>query len=507
MKWLILSGLLFMTLGCEATSQKLAVTLETYRPAFHFSPAAGWINDPNGLVYYEGEYHLFYQYHPDDTVWGPMHWGHAVSRDLHHWQELPIALFPDENGTIFSGSAIIDWHNTAGFGKEAMVAIFTHADDPIQQQSLAYSTDNGRTWTKYDGNPVLKPLGNMPDFRDPKVIWYGDQETGHWVMPLAAGQAILFFKSADLKSWESTGGFGLTDGAHDGFWETPDLFELPVQSTDATRWVLTVGVGSGAPAGGSGQQYFIGHFDGETFANENDPETVLWADYGADFYAGQSWSDAPDGRRVWLGWLNNWTYASKLPTATKNEGWRGAMSLPRELALVYTADGIRMVQTPVTEFARLRGETQRWQNEVIRGESDLLDGISAETVDIVAEFKITPETDLVGIRVRVGNGQQTSIGYGHKQCVLFIDRSESGATTFSDDFTLLHTAPLESENDIVKLHIIVDRASVEVFANDGLVVMTEQIFPDDNATGLSVFTNGSAVSLRHLAVTPLIAKP
>lgn len=468
--------------------------LEQYRPAFHFTPATAWMNDPNGLVYYDGEYHLFYQHNPDDTVWGPMHWGHAVSPDLINWQHLPIALYPDELGTIFSGSAVIDWHNTAGFGKEAMVAIFTHDKQPHQMQSIAWSNDKGRTWTKYAGNPVIAPPSDMPDFRDPKVSWYGDRETGHWTMCLAAGQRILFYKSADLKTWKASGSFGLNEGHHGGVWECPDLFELPVEGTDKTRWVLLVSTGDNAPAKGSGQQYFIGRFDGETFTNENDKETVLWADYGADFYAGQSWSDMTDGRRVWIGWMNNWQYANTIPTST----WRSAMTLPREVGLAQTADGIRMVQKPVDEFTRLRGALQSWDNVVIDGESDLLARVDAETVELIATFEVEPTADRFGLRVRVGSGQHTTIGYCNKQKALFVERGESGDTSFDDAFSTAHSAPLEPQNGLIKLHIIVDRSSVELFANDGLVSMTERVFSAENATGLSLFSEGSNVILQQL---------
>jgi ABC-type sugar transport system permease subunit len=274
------------------------------------------------------------------------------------WRHLPIALYPDEVGNIFSGSAVIDWKDTAGFGAEAMVAIFTHESQGRQMQSLAYSTDQGRTWHKYDANPVLDPPNNIKNFRDPKVLWYdaGDG-AGHWVMSVAAGNVILFYSSPDMKNWEPTGGFGLGYSATCGVWETPDLFELPVDGGPETRWVLAVGIGGCAPGGGSGVQYFIGAFDGATFSSENPQETVLWADYGADFYAAQSWSDAPGGRRIWVGWMNNWLYAQDIPTSS----WRGALTIPRELALTNTPQGVRLVQRPVPELQQLRGEHWDWE--------------------------------------------------------------------------------------------------------------------------------------------------
>ena len=339
---------------------------EPYRLQYHFTPPEAWMNDPNGLVYYDGEYHLFYQHNPDDTVWGPMHWGHAVSNDLVNWQYLPIALYPDEIGTIFSGSAVVDWQDTAGFGAEALVAIFTHAAGNRQMQSLAYSTDRGRTWQKYDGNPVIEPPNNIRNFRDPKVFWYDENGgVGHWVMSVAAGNIILFYTSPDLVNWESSGGFGLGYGAMCGVWETPDLFELPVDGGPETRWVLAVGIGGCAPGGGSGVQYFVGDFDGEAFTSENPKDTVLWADFGADFYAAQSWSDAPEDRRIWLAWMNNWPYAQDIPTST----WRGAFTIPREVALTTTPQGIRLAQQPVPELAERRGEHRHWENETVGAES------------------------------------------------------------------------------------------------------------------------------------------
>ncbi len=477
---------------------------EPYRPQYHFTPPEQWMNDPNGMVYYDGEYHLFYQYHPDDVVWGPMHWGHAVSEDLVNWTHMPIALYPEEVGNIFSGSAVIDWNNTAGFGKEAMVAIFTHENAGRQMQSLAYSTDKGRTWTKYAGNPVLDPPKNIKNFRDPKVIWYeNDDGSGHWVMLVGAGNVILFFTSPDLINWNPTGGFGFGYGSTAGVWETPDLFELPVAGGPDTRWALTVAVGNGAPAGGSGVQYFIGDFDGKVFTSENPKELTLWADYGPDFYAPQSWSDAPDGRRIWLAWMNNWSYAQQIPTST----WRGAMTIPREVGLTNTPDGVRLVQRPVPELEQLRGKQHQWRGETIGSGNDLLADVSGELLEIIAEFQVDDlnAVDRVGLRVRTGGGEHTTIGYGVKSRSLFVDRSESGETDFSDNFSGIHTAPLTPIEGKIRLHVFVDRSSVEVFANDGLVVMTERVFPDSDSVGVEVFADGGEAVLNALDIYRLDA--
>jgi fructan beta-fructosidase len=506
LKWLIvIIGVMGFLYGCSITPLNNARTRmpldEPYRLRYHFTPPAKWMNDPNGLVYYEGEYHLFYQHNPEDTVWGPMHWGHAASRDLVNWQHLPIALFPDENGAIFSGSMVVDWHNTAGFGEEAMIAIFTHDQNGRQSQSLAYSTDKGRTWAKFAGNPVLLPPANIRNFRDPKVFWYGDAETGHWVMAVTGGTVILFFTSSDLKYWTPTGGFGFGYGATEAVWETPDLFQLPVDGSPDTRWVLSVGVGNGGPAGGSGTQYFTGSFDGETFSSENPKDTVLWADFGADFYAAQSWNEAPSGRRLWIGWLNNWRYADTIPTAT----WRGAFSLPRELSLTSTPDGIRLVQQPIPELEKLRGKRRDWQNETITPGVNLSSRLESETSEIIAEFRITPnmEANRLGFRLRSGNGGQTSVGYTTKSRTLFIDRAECGQAEFSPAFPGVHTAQLDPQDGLIRLHIFVDRASIEVFGNDGLVAISDQIFPCAGGSSLELFADGGSVQVNHLTIFQL----
>lgn len=473
---------------------------DLYRPAFHFTPPSMWLNDPNGLVYYAGEYHLFYQYHPHSTVWGPMHWGHAVSKDLVTWEHLPIALYPDEHGLIFSGSAVIDWKNTAGFGKEAMVAIFTynnHTYDDIKRvedQNIAYSTDRGRTWTKYAGNPVVPHPGNLTDFRDPKVFWHVD----HWAMALAAGDRVLFYISPDLKQWEPSGFFGGGFGSTDGVWETPDLFQLPVSGSDS-RWVLTVGVGSGAYAGGSGTQYFVGDFDGKTFTSENPKETILWMDHGPDFYAPQSWNDEPHGRRISIAWMSNWSYAREVPSTD----WRGAFSLPRELTLAQTAHGIRLRQTPVVELKALHCSTLQWLDRKILPGTNLLAELQKDTFEIVAEFQVDSPAEMFGFNVRKSSTQQTTIAYKPKTQELIVDRRDSGQADFKDGFAANYSVPLQPEDGCIRLHIFVDRCSVEVFANDGLAAISALIFPAEEQLGLEVFSSGGTVTLNVLTVYKL----
>ncbi len=487
--------------ACKPRIERSPMPLnQPYRERIHFSPPAAWMNDPNGLVYYAGEYHLFYQHNPDDIVWGPMHWGHAVSTDLVNWQHLPIALYPDDNGTIFSGSAVIDWRNSAGFGKEAMIAIFTQDQNGRQSQSLAYSTDKGRSWTKYAGNPVLEPPNNIHNFRDPRVFWYGDAQSGHWVMAVTGGSVILFFTSADLKKWTPTGGFGFGYGATGGVWETPDLFELPVDGGPETRWVLSVGVGNGAPSGGTGTQYFVGTFNGENFTSDNPKNTVLWADFGADFYAAQSWNEAPGGNRIWLGWLNNWRYADKIPTST----WRGAFSLPRQLSLTSTPDGLRLIQQPLSGMDTLRDANRAWQDQVIAPGENLLAGLSGEVFEIIAEFEVLPSTQAnrLGLRLKSGDNQ-TTIGYATKSHTLFVDRKDCGQNSFRPDFPGVQTALMEPQGGKVRLHIFVDRASVEVFGNDGLASITDQVFLCAGSSSLELFADGGPVHLNALTVYQL----
>lgn len=450
------------------------------------------MNDPNGLVYHKGEYHLFYQYHPGSDVWGSMHWGHAVSRDLIHWRHLPPALFPDENDVIFSGSAVIDRTNSAGFGRSALVAVFSYHKDRIETQNLAFSVDRGRTFVKYPGNPVIPHPGTGSEFRDPKVFRYQDV----WVMALAAGRSILFYTSRDLKRWEPGGAFGDGHGCTEGVWETPEMFQLPVQGTDESRWVLTVGVGNGAPAGGSGTQYFVGHFDGRTFISDNSKEKVFWADYGADYYAPQSWNNEPNGRRLIIGWMKNWKYANLVPSS----GWRGAFTVIREASLQRTPRGIRLFHQPIPELHSLRGPHHRWRNEKILPGTNILSDVRGKAIEILAEFQPTDTGDCFGFRVRMGEAERTVIQYNIRNKQLLVDRTRSGRVDFSDGFAAVHRAELTPMDGRIRLHLFIDSASVEVFANDGQVAFSECIFPAEESQGLELFVEGGIVLLNSLDV-------
>jgi fructan beta-fructosidase len=430
--------------------------LEPYRPQLHFSPLAGWMNDPNGMVYFAGEYHLFYQYNPDLAFFGNIHWGHAVSTDLVHWEELPVALAPSDTlGLVYSGSAVVDAHNTSGFcagGKPCLVAIFTHAggDDKTQKQSLAYSNDRGRSWSEYAQNPVLTDA-TQKDFRDPKVFWHAP--SAKWVMTLAAGNAVRLYGSPDLKAWRYLSAF--TAGTEDTF-ECPELFELPVEG-GGTRWVLKVDTFDGGPYGGSGGRYFVGGFDGATFTATQGLDAPAWLDAGKDFYAAVSWFGAPGGRTLWLGWMNNWAYAMGLPTGD----WRGAMTLPRELALRKTAAGAyTLVQRPVAEL------------EVLRAGALSLAALQGDVLEIRAVFDVSAGKT-AGFRI----GADTVVGYDAAAQELFVERGDGAAGAgFGGRFA----GPLAPLANRVTLHVFVDKSSVEVFGNDGERVITALRFPTDD---------------------------
>lgn len=342
----VLSGILCFQM---AMAQETSSRDELYRPQYHFTPLANWNNDPNGLVFYKGEYHLFYQFYPGGMEWGPMHWGHAVSKDMLHWEDLPIALYPDSLGYIFSGSVVVDKDNTAGFqqgSEKALVAIFTYHDPKtnIESQAIAFSTDKGRTWKKYKGNPVI-PNPGLRDFRDPKVRWFTPLKK--WVMVVSCHDHIAFYTSFNLKQWAKESEFGKGKGSHGGVWECPDLFPLKINGTGETKWILTVNNG-GSPAGGGGTQYFIGNFEGHAFTA--DDNKTRWLDGGADEYAGITWSNT-GSRTIFIGWMNNWPAANKnIPSYV----WRGGMTLPMELSLVKRNDSsMFLVKLPVKELRKL----------------------------------------------------------------------------------------------------------------------------------------------------------
>ncbi|MDZ4700004.1 MAG: glycoside hydrolase family 32 protein [Rhodothermales bacterium] len=482
----------FLSSGCTTRPTTYS---EPYRLQYHFSPERNWMNDPNGLVYHDGEYHLFYQYNPFGDRWGHMSWGHAISPDLVHWEHLPVALEEDDGVMIFSGSAVVDAANTAGFagpGETPLVAIYTGHTDTLQNQNLAYSVDRGRTWTKYAGNPVLD-LG-MKDFRDPKVIWH--EESGQWIMvvSLSTERKVHFYGSPDLKSWTFLSEFGPA-GETEGIWECPDIFLLPVEGSGESRWVLIVNIGSKAAAGGSGGQYFVGSFDGRTFLNDNPPEQTLWVDHGADFYAGVTWSDMPasDGRRILLGWLNNWQYAQDIPTSP----WRSSQSLPRTLGLRASPEGIRLVQQPVRELQTLREAHQSVSSLDFDDATDL--NIRDNQLEILVDVVLNgaPRVELA---VLAGETERTIVGYDAVEGEVYIDRSASGVGDFHEAFLARHAAPLAAPDGRVRLHVFVDWSSVEVFADDGLAVLSDRVFPRASSQGVRFTSEGGTATIESLDV-------
>jgi sucrose-6-phosphate hydrolase SacC (GH32 family) len=653
------------TLVCAAANSSGTYS-EPFRPQYHFTPEKNWMNDPNGLVYYKGEYHLFYQYNPYGDKWGHMSWGHAVSPDMVHWKHLPLAL-PEEDGVmIFSGSAVIDWKNSSGFGKDGqppMVAIYTgyRTNDNVQFECIAFSNDKGRTWTKYSANPVINL--NSKDFRDPKVQWH--EPTKKWIMTvsLSAEHKVCFYGSTNLKEWTLLSKFGPA-GATGGVWECPDLFELPVQGTNEKRWVLAVNINPGSIAGGSGGQYFIGEFDGTRFVADKDmlgksasefvpegkliadfegetygdwkttgdafgpgpakgkfpnqnpvdgykgerlvnsfyqgdqttgtltlpefevtkpflnfligggsqketrmdlwvdgkvvrtasgddgerlswrawdvrelvgrkakieivdnatsgwghinidqimladapahsaSESALWFDYGPDYYAAVSWSDVPnsDGRRLWLGWMNNWQYGQDVPTSP----WRSAMSIPREVGLRKTADGIRLVQKPAQEMESLRSEHFQFNGGNVAAVNDWLakNKIQGDQLEMLVEF--APQSAGVeGVRVLKGDKEATVIGVDRGRGQALVDRMQSGMTNFHPKFASKNEAPIIARDGKVKLHIFVDAGSVEVFINDGECVFTDLVFPSAASRGVEFFGPASHSTISSLNVWQL----
>ena len=424
------------------------------RPHFHFAPARNWMNDPNGLIFYRGKYHLFFQYNPEDNQWGNMSWGHATSTDLINWQELPLAISHTPTHAIFSGSAVVDYFNTTGFGSlenPAIVAIYTqHQHDGLRQaQSLAYSTDEGLTWQHYEGNPILDL--EMKNFRDPKVSWNTVNEA--WVMSVVKPEefTVAFYQSPDLKSWELLSEFTNKNGT-DGVWECPDLFPLPVNNNPADiKWVLLVSVNPGGVTGGSGTHYFIGDWNGKEFIADN--RTTRWLDYGRDNYAGVTFNDAPENRRIYLGWMNNWDYAKKIPANPA----RGSMTIPRELSLVKIDDRITLIQNPVKEINISEVNDQR--------------------------FVITPSATKSGIRFDREDGASFDIGYDHERKEIYVDRTRAW---FEINSTSVHAAPFIATKPF-EIRVITDNGSVEIFVDGGRLAITDLLLPSSRTWSTTPF--------------------
>ncbi len=482
-----IAALLLFSLAASSQTYR-----EPYRPQFHFSPQRNWTNDPNGLVWFDGEYHLFYQYNPFGDTWGHMSWGHAVSRDLIHWKELPVAL-PEENGImIFTGSTVVDESNTSGFctgGKPCLVAVYTGHTPRIgntrqlQTQNLAYSNDRGRTWTKYTGNPVLDL--QMPDFRDPHVFRHA--ATGRWIMSVALPNQhkVLFYGSPDLKRWERLSEFG-PEGAAGGQWECPTLVEVPVEAGNprTSRWVLKIGLNPGGLQGGSGEQYFVGAFDGIRFVNDNPPATTLWTDYGKDCYCALTFNNLPRADLpVMLGWMNNWQYAARVPTAP----WRGQMTVPRRLKLRKEPEGLRLVQQPVQTLRTLRKNGFSWRGVSVDTLNKALRARPGTSFELNSTF--TPDSQgESGFRLLGPNQTFTTIGYDAGKREVYVDRTHSGNVSFSRDFPGRTAAPLPAGRGPLELTILVDRSTLEVFAQGGRVAISTLIYPPEGPLALEFFS-------------------
>lgn len=420
---------------------------EKYRPVYHHTPAWGWMNDPNGMFYKDGVWHLYFQYNPYGSQWENMTWGHSTSTDLIHWTFQGAPIEADAWGTIFSGSAVVDHNNTAGFGKGAVVAMYTSAGEN-QTQSIAYSNDNGQTFTKYDGNPVL--TSNTPDYRDPHVFW--NEDIKRWNMIMAEGQHMDIYSSADLKEWKLESQFGAEYGNHGGVWECPDLMKMKVRGTDQYKWMLLCNINPGGPFGGSATQYFVGHFDGHKFTCESAPEVTKWMDYGKDHYATVTFDNAPDGRHVAMAWMSNWQYANQVPTMQ----YRSANSVPRDLDLYEYQGQTYCGVTPSPELAAARPKK------------------ATKTLTEACEMVVTLKGNAT-ITLANDKGEQVVMTYDEKSRTFAMDRTKSGQKEFSDDFAALTVAPVHGK--MSQLRLFIDRSSIEAFDADGKMAMTNLVFP------------------------------
>ena len=509
-----------VSLSCKnkntSSVSEIEMTVEEtlYRPNFHFTPKANWMNDPNGMFFLNGKYHLYFQYYPDGNVWGPMHWGHAISKDMITWEEQPIAIYPDDLGLIFSGSSVVDANNTSGFGKDGIVpivAIYTYhnmkgekaGDLDFQTQAIAYSLDEGMTWIKYDKNPVISNPG-IKDFRDPKVIW--NAATSKWILTLAAADKVLFYSSTNLKDWKLESEFGKELGQHNGMWECPDLFPMKIAGTDQTKWVLLVSINPAAPNGGSGTQYFIGDFDGSQFTVDPDfkiqlaEENALWVDYGRDNYAGVTWSNIPqqDGRKLFIGWMSNWEYAREVPT----ENWRSAMTIPRELSLQNIENSYVLTSVPIAELSSYVSKTILKEKLVVNQKKAIISKDEVDLSRIELEMELNNLTkNTYSFLFENSQGDSLSFGLNNIEKNYFLNRQKSGRVAFSDKFAnTISIAKKRSPSSNLKVKVLVDKTSIEVFYNDGETVMTEIFFPNQPFETLSISTSDDQLILENIKI-------
>lgn len=502
--------LVILLIACQNGQTKTETKFEAssimkdtdYRPNLHFTPEKNWMNDPNGMFYLNGVYHLFYQHYPEGNTWGPMHWGHATSKDMIAWNHEPIALYPDEKGYIFSGNSVVDKNNTSGFGdgtETPIVALFTYHDpkgekegrDDYQTQGLAYSLDKGKTWTKYKNNPVIKNPG-IKDFRDPNIIW--DEAHKQWVLVLATYEKTMFFTSKNLIDWNHVSDFGDGIGAHGGVWECPDFIKMKVAGTDDEKWVLIQSLNPGAYNGGSGTQYFVGDFDGvkftpEPYVNFLGEKHDFWIDFGKDNYAGVTWHNAPNGRTLFIGWMSNWEYANVVPTET----WRSTSTIARELKLKKLDEKYRIFSSPVKELQNhIAKNISKEAIEVSNSEVILTKNeISLSKTEVSFEIPTLKNNDYKFLLTNA-IGDSLTFGYDHSQKQFYIDRSKSGRVNFNEKFAeKTSIAPRISNEEKLKVTLLLDKTSIELFFDDGASVMTEIFFPKNPFQEFKALSNQS----------------
>lgn len=471
---------------------------EKYRPVYHHTPLYGWMNDPNGMFYKDGVWHLYFQHNPYGSKWQNMSWGHSTSKDLINWTPEPLALEPNGLGTVFSGSCALDTNNTAGYGNDAVVGLYTSAG-ASQTQSLVWSKDNGRTFEYYDANPVITLESEA---RDPNMFWDDNAKQWELILAHALDHEMLIFTSPNMKEWTLQSAFGKGIGAQGGVWECPDLFRLPIDGTDEEKWVLICNLNPGGPFGGSATQYFVGDFDGKTFKADTDKEGKIptkWMDFGKDHYATVSWSDAPDKRRTVIGWMSNWQYAAEVPTMQ----FRSANTLPRDLSLFKAADGeLYLCSAPSPELSALRDKLIVNVRRANIGKKNATyslpatnDGICEILMDVDAR-----KAQKINFTIANKAGEKVLMTYDIAAHTLSFDRRESGIVDFSQDFPAVTVSPTFEVNGKISLRIFIDKSSVEVFGNNGQFVMTNLVFPENPYTTLSISSADGKAAIENLKI-------
>ena len=494
-----------------------------FRPVYHHTPVYGWMNDANGLVYKDGEYHLYFQYNPYGSKWGNMHWGHSVSRDLVHWQHLEPAIARDTMGHIFSGSTVVDKDNTAGYGKNAIIAFYTSASDEHGQiQCMAYSTDNGRTFTKYEHNPILTPFDGLKDFRDPKVFWY--EPTKQWIMIVSADKNMRFYSSTNLKDWQYLSQFGEGYGAQPNQFECPDFVQLPVDGDRSRmKWVMIVNINPGCLFGGSATEYFVGDFDGKTFRCDDAPSVTKWLDYGKDHYATVCFSNT-GSRVVAVPWMSNWQYANYTPI----QQFRSANALPRELSL-YTGEDkqLYLSAAPVKETEHLRKDSKKLDDFTVNGEKRLETLFENNDGAFELELQLVSAGKEAGFELLNSLGEKVKIYLDASEGRVVMDRAESGIVDFGkkvkphdldteesyarykevtvnykNDFALGTWAPINTAK-AHKIQVFVDNGSVELFVDGGRVAMTNLVFPNEPYNSLRFYSKGGEMKISNFTIYKL----